>query len=383
MGHLIDAIGTPPSIAIADTVRSLEASGIFVAKLQTGEPSFATPTYIVEAACQALHRGETHYSNSQGIPELRQAIADWYYEDYGVEISHENILIGNGAIHVIYCLIGALVREHDEVIIPEPYWPQYKNVTSLAGGTSCIVNTLSTGGKLTVESFEENITPRTKLLILNNPCNPTGIVYSSEEIDALLRVADQNKIWVLFDEVYSRILYSDRFCSVLQSSLFQKLKSRIFYINSFSKTFSMTGWRIGYAFLPESFLPSALKISQNTVTNTNTFSQFGAIKAVQGRVRWQEEYTHIQALYNARKAELERILSDKGHLYFQPEGAFYFFIQCALPSQQFAIELLNQKRIAVVPGVAYGENCDNYYRISFAVDETSYRKFIEFIENSN
>jgi len=265
-------ISTPYSVAIADKVRMLEDAGVSVAKMQTGEPVFDTPQYIIEGAYQAMKQGQTHYSSSQGIPSLRNEIINWYKSDYNIEFQKENILIENGAIHVIYCLVSSLINSGDEIIIPEPYWPQYEYITYLAKGRPKFINTIQSQWKLIPEILEKAITKNTKLIILNNPCNPTGIVYSKEEIDALIQVAEKYNIQIIFDEVYSIITYSKRFCSVFQSSLYEDMKSNIFYVNSFSKTFAMTGWRVGYAILPQSIMTKVLKISQNTITNVNTFS---------------------------------------------------------------------------------------------------------------
>ena len=370
----LDKIDTPASVAIADKVRTLTANGIQIARMQTGEPYFNTPKYIVEAAHKAMLKGYTHYSTSQGLPDLRKAISIWYKEEYNKKISPENIIINNGAIHSIFCILSTLINPEDEVMIPEPFWPQYKYISILSGANVKTIDTSSNNGRLTKEMFEKSISVKSKVLIINNPCNPTGLIYSKNEINALLKLAIKNNIYIIFDEVYSRITYTDNFCSVFNSDFYEEAKKLIIYVNSFSKTFAMTGWRVGYIILPEHLLKNVLKVSQNSITNVNTFCQYGAKVAIEKRKEHKREFIYMFDMYKKRYDELISLLSSKNIDFISPEGAFYFFIKSGKPSKQFAIDLLENERIAVVPGIAYGENFDEYYRISYAVDEYSFRK---------
>ena len=225
-------VETPASIAIADRVRDLCIQGKRIACMQTGEPSFNTPRYIVEGAYQAMLDGETHYSNSQGQPALRQAISDWYHELYSVKIPTDQIIINAGAVHSIFCIMSTLINSEDEILISEPFWPQYGYIVNLLGGEIKSIDTKSSDFKLSVDLLEKSITKKSKILILNNPCNPTGIVYTANELEAFLEVAEEHNLFVLFDEVYSQIVYSNKFSSVLSVPGYTKHTDRILYVNS-------------------------------------------------------------------------------------------------------------------------------------------------------
>jgi len=369
-------IPEPASVAIADKVRRYMREGISVAQMQTGDPFFPTPAYIIEGAREAMEKGQTHYSTSQGIIELREQLAIQYKESYAKEFSPSQIFIGSGAIHAIFCVMSAILEPGDEVIIPEPLWPQYQYTGILLGANVKTVDTSENNARFTPAMLEQTITPKTKLLIINNPCNPSGIVYGKEEIEAFLEIAAQKNVFVLFDEVYNNIVFTHDYCPVFRASNYEQYKDVVIYVNSFSKTYAMSGWRVGYAILPPSLVSSVLKVSQLSVTNTNTFCQYGALIALKKRKEHEILFTQFNQVYRQRYEELKSLLDTKGISYIQPGGTFYFFIQCPIPSVQFSIDLLETQRIAVVPGIAYGEHFDHYYRISYAVDEKSYEIFL-------
>jgi len=368
-------------VAIADRTRELCAQGLKVARMQTGEPCFNTPGYIIKGAYEAMRNGYTHYSNSQGIPELRSAISHWYKEEYDALIPPENILISNGAICSIYCILGTILSPGDNVLVPEPFWPQYKHITTLSGGNIRCIETSETNGRLTPNLFERFVMPNSKVLILNNPNNPSGIVYSREEVEEFLEIAAAYSMFVLADEVYNRITYSDMFCSVFRARNYSKCKDMILYVNSFSKTFAMTGWRVGYSFLPVNLITGVLKFLQNSVTCVSAFVQYGAKTAIEGRKEHQEWFSKTQSVYMDRYTKLTEILSRKNIGFIRPEGAFYFFIDCGEDSETFAFNLLEKEKIAVVPGSAYGKGFNQYYRISFAVDQESFDRFTAWLND--
>jgi len=381
MNNHLNAITAPPAIEIADMVRKMTAGGEKIAAMQTGEPYFPTPEYIKEALDVALKNDQTHYSFSQGIPELRNSIALYYKSLYSVTINPAEILLSCGAIGSIYTIYTAFFNEGDELIITEPAWPQYANIAIMQGVKVNRISTLTTKGRLTPELLEKAITANTKLAVINNPCNPSGIVYSGEEINSFIAVAAKHNIHLLFDEVYNQITYGDKFKSVLQCELYEQNKQRIIYVNSFSKTFAMTGWRIGYAFLPPTVLSVALKVSQNSITNLSTFSQYAAVAALNERHKHEDVFAGMNKIYKERYTELINLLQKKNIEFLYPEGAFYFFIKCGEDSLKFAKKLLESDKIAVVPGSAYGKDFSEYYRISFAVDEYSYNYYINWLKN--
>jgi aspartate/methionine/tyrosine aminotransferase len=375
----LHSIKSPASIAIADKVRQLTSEGHKIAKMQTGEPFFDTPKYIIEGANQAMLEGKTHYSYSKGLPELRQEISKWYEEEYHVILPSQQILITMGAVHAIFCILSALLNPDDEVLIPTPSWPQYRYITALAGGIVCEIKTANNNARLTLELLELAVTKKSKILILNNPCNPSGIVYSQKEIEIFLQFAETHDLLILMDEVYSRITYSNKFCSVFSCPSYSKHMERVLYVNSFSKTFAMTGWRVGYTILPDSVGQFITTVSQNSITNVPPFCQEGARIALKKRVEHKEIFEDFNKLYQHRHNMLMELLQKKGIEFLSPEGAFYFFIKCHGSSDEFAQNLLEKEKIAVVPGSAYGEDFEHYYRISFAVDSYSFGQFVQWI----
>jgi aspartate/methionine/tyrosine aminotransferase len=381
MNVLLDLIQSPPAVAIADLVREKERGGQKIAKLQTGEPSFPTPGYIKEALQTALLENKTTYCASQGILELRNALSGWYNDDFDVHVSPEEILISVGAVGAIYCAMNALLNKNDEVLIVDPCWPQYVNIVQMLGASPCRIPTEKTNGRLTPDLLRKYITRNCKLLIINNPANPSGVVYSESEINEFIRISKEYQIYILFDEVYNRLVFSNTFSSVLTCSEYLKYKDRIVYINSFSKTFSMTGWRIGYAFMPLPVLEKTLRVSQNIFTNVTTFCQYAAAKALTEKKAHADEYIGMLNFYKKRYAELVAILEEKKIKYLKPEGAFYFFIKINTESVAFSKMLLQEHEIAVVPGTSYGEEYSDYIRISFAVDEYSYATFIKWLKD--
>ncbi len=376
---MLDGIKSPTSVAIADRVRELTDEGNKIMRLQTGEPYFDTPRYIIDGTYQAMIAGMTHYSNSQGLPELRKAISEWYEDDYTVQVRPQEIMIFCGAVHALYCTLVAILNPGDEVVIPEPFWPQYGDISNISGAKVQRIDTSSDDGRLTLSAFENAISPKTKVLIISNPSNPSGLVYSEAEMEGFLELALKHDIFVLVDEVYSRLTYTDKFCSVFSLPNYKRYKENILYLNSFSKTFAMTGWRVGFAILPAVLIPKVLLISQNTITHVNSFCQVGAKVALEGRKENAAVFDNMLAVYKERYNKLIKLLTEKKVIFLHPEGAFYFFIHCGQSSTEFALNLLNKENIAVVPGSAYGEGFDQYYRMSYAVDQDSFDGFVEWI----
>lgn len=380
MNRYIDNITTPPAIAIADKIRELEAKGEKIAKLQTGEPCFPTPQYIKDAAYESLQNNKTQYTSSQGVLELRQEISKFYKDEYAFDINPANILINNGAVNSIYCVLNGLLNAGDELLIVDPSWPQYTNMGIILNAKVKKISTKATQGRLTPELLSSQISDQTKIVVINNPGNPSGVVYSEEEINAFIQIAKKYGVNMLFDEVYDRIVFEGEFKKVIQCSEYQGYKDHIYYINSFSKTFSMTGWRVGYAFIPDAGMPYCLKISQNSITNVSTFSQYAAVVALRDRKKHQSEFDHMFQTYQTRWKEIKNLLDQSSYSYIKPQGAFYFFIDAAHQATDFVATLLNDHKMSVVPGSAYGPDFKSYFRISFAVDDYSYRVLVEWLK---
>lgn len=381
MNALLESIHSPPAVAIADIVREKERGGEKIAKLQTGEPCFPTPRYIAAALNDALVAGHTGYSASQGLPELRGALSAWYKKDLNVDIDAAQILISVGGVGAIYCVMNALLNRDDEVIVIDPCWPQFVNIARLCGAKVTRIRTKATDGRLTGSLLEKHMSAAVKLIVINNPSNPAGIVYNESEINEFVEIAGRRGIHMLFDEVYNRLVFTDRFKSVLACDAYRAYRDRIVYVNSFSKTFAMTGWRLGYAFIHGDLLEGALKVSQNMITNVSTFSQYAAVEAVTEKDRHQDEFERMMVLYRERFVEVKSILDEAKIPYLKPDGAFYFFIYIGTDALHFAKMLLEKHKIAVVPGSAYGDEFDDYVRISFAVDQDSYSTFLTWLRN--
>ena len=357
----------------------MAASGVKVAALQTGEPLFPTPAYIINAADEGMRLGLTRYADSRGIPLLRSALAEDYKIRTGLNLDSGRFLVTIGAAGAIFTILNTVVNPGDEVLVPDPAWPQYVNISRFAGADVRRISTVADGGKLTADRMREVLSARTRVVVINNPNNPAGAVYSEQDLNALLDCAGEHGIYLLFDEVYDRIVFSETFCKVLCCSRYPEHSSRVLYINSFSKTFSMTGWRVGYAYLPVDVHRNAWKLSQNSVTNVPAFVQYAAAQAILRRQEHAEIFDEMLAVYRTRHRELTLALEKCGVSFLKPEGAFYFLIDVRRDARQFSTDLLDRLRIACVPGIAYGEDYWSYVRISTAVDEYSYSTFLHHI----
>jgi len=380
MNTSIDQINAPAAIAIADKIRSLELAGEKIFKLQTGEPCFETPDYIKQAIRKSIENNQTRYSYSQGIPELRQELAAVIMSRYGISINEKQFFITNGAVSAIQYAIQSIIEQSDEVLIFDPSWPQYANITSIYGGIPKKISSKNTGFIPTLELVKSNITSKTKLIIFNNPNNPTGAIIPKKELEEILKYLVDKNIYLLFDEVYDSIVYDD-FNSIFQSTFYHELKEKIVYINSFSKTFCMTGWRLGYAIVPAKIARNYLKLIQNSITNVATFIQLAGLVALKEKDNHLQLFSNMLFTYEKRKNQLIEIFNQKKWIFVYPKGSFYFFIQIPNNQKNFVEMMLEKYKIAVVPGIAYGEDFGDYFRISFAIDNDSYNGFINWLNN--
>ena len=353
------------TLSIDSKAKAMKAEGIDVCGFGAGEPDSDTPEHIKRAAIEALEAGFTKYTPNAGIPELRQAIADKLAADNGLDYRAGQVVVSNGAKHACYNAILATCQPGDEVIIPAPYWVSYPDMVRLVGAEPVIVPTSERNAwKMRPEDFENAMTPRTKMLIMNSPGNPTGSVYTREELEAIVNVAAEEDIYVLSDEIYEKLVYDDA-KHVSVGSLSKEAYDLTITINGFSKSYAMTGWRLGYLAAPEAVVRAVDSIQSHTSSNPSSFSQYGALAALKGD---QQPLADMREEFEMRRNYMfDRISKISNVTAVKPQGAFYILVnisQLGLSSQNFADRLLSKANVAVVPGAAFGD--DRTVRFSYA-----------------
>jgi aspartate aminotransferase len=340
--------------------KELQAKGMKVIQLDVGEPDFPTPINIIKAAEKAMEEGFTHYTPSLGIPELREAIANKLREENKIDVSKDNIIVTPGSKQAIFYAVMALIDEGDEVIIPTPAWSSYMEIVTLAGGKVKEVPT-NNDFSLNIEKIKEVITKRTKLIIINSPNNPTGHVMDIKEIKALCDIVLDSNLFVLSDEIYEKLVYEGKHISI--ASL-PNMEERTITINGFSKTYAMTGWRLGYAVAPKNIISAMNKIQQHTATCVTSFAQIAAIEAL-------KPHTPIAPMieeFKRRRDYICKALEKLSFKFVKPKGAFYVFPEIPIDnmnSNEFCDILLEKYGVSVTPGTAFG-NYDKHIRISYA-----------------
>jgi aspartate aminotransferase len=343
------------TLSITSQAKALKKQGVDVLSFGAGEPDFNTPAHITEAAIQALHDGQTRYTESAGLLELRESIATKLSVDNNISYEPSQISVNCGAKHSCYNAILAVVNPGDEVIIPAPYWTSYPEMVRLAGGVPVIVETKAENGwKITPDEFEGAMSPLTKMIILNSPGNPTGSVYSRAEMEAIAEIALGEDILILSDEIYEKLVYAGQE-HVSIASLSKEVYDLTITINGFSKAYAMTGWRLGYTAAPKAIANAIDTIQSHTTSNPTTFAQFGAIAALNGD---QQIVADMREEFDMRRQYmLGRLQSIKNIRVVEPLGAFYFLVNIepiGIKSVNFAEKLLSKQKVAVVPGVAFG-----------------------------
>ncbi len=369
------AISPSLTLAISAKAKAMKAAGEDVVNFGVGEPDFNTPAHIVEAAKEALDRGCTKYTPSAGLLELRRAIAEKFKRDNDLDYDSSQIIVSNGAKHSIFNVCYALLEPGDEVIIPAPYWLTYPEVVKVCGGVPVAVQTLRENNfKITPEQLKAAITPKTKLFIFNSPNNPTGAVYSEAEVRALAKVCEEAEIFVLSDEIYEKLVYgSVRPFSMAACS--EKMKDLTITVNGVSKTYSMTGWRIGYLAAPRDIAKAIDSFQSHATSNANSIAQYATLKALNSP---EAEVEEMVAIFSKRReVMLRRIAEMEGVSCVVPEGAFYamlivdetygkqFGSARIEGSVSFADILLDAAKVAVVPGAAFG--ADDCVRLSYSL----------------
>ncbi|MGV0027921.1 pyridoxal phosphate-dependent aminotransferase [Phormidesmis priestleyi] len=364
------------TLAIDAKAKAMKRDGIDVCSFSAGEPDFDTPNHIKLAAQTAIAQGKTRYGPAAGEPRLRDAIAHKLQTDNRLNYHAENIIVTNGGKHSLYNLMMALIEAGDEVIIPAPFWVSYPEMVKLAGGTPVIVPTTAESQyKITPDQLQNAITPQTRLLILNSPSNPTGMVYTPDEIRAIAQVVVDNDILVVSDEIYEKLLYDGaEHLSIGAAS--QEVFDRTIISSGFAKAYSMTGWRVGYLAAPIELITAVTKIQGHSTSNVCTFAQYGAIAALEGSQDCVEQMR--LAFAERRLAILDLIDAMPGVTCVKPNGAFYVFINISklgLSSLEFCDGLLNEQQVAVIPGIAFA--ADDHIRLSYATDMTTIERGLE------
>jgi len=371
----VQKIKPSATIAAAAKAKELKSTGVTVYEFTLGEPDFITPEHIREAAKTAMDAGHTHYTPAAGIPELKQAVCDAYQRDYGLRYEPSQIVVSNGAKHSIHNVLTALCGPGDEVIIPAPYWVSYSELVALTGATPVIVSTTEESGFcFKPEQFLAAITPNTKLMMLNNPCNPTGAAYPVGTLKALAKVAVEHDIPVLSDEIYEKLVYEgSQFRSF--ATFGEEVAKRTIIVSGVSKAYAMTGWRIGWTMAPVELTKAMTKLQSQQTSNPCSVSQFAALAALEGPQNCVEEMQ--KEFTKRREYVLERLRGLPAVSFAKPGGAFYVFFNVSRHfnkplaggrtvdnSTGFCTALLEEAQVALVSGDAFG--APGYVRLSFA-----------------
>ena len=361
------AASLAPSLTLAISAKAKElcAQGEDVIGFGAGEPDFDTPQHIKDAAAQALADGFTKYTPSSGIPELRQAVADKFQRDYGVKYEPSQIIVNCGGKHSCFNVIYATCEAGDEVIIPAPYWLSYPEMAKLAGARPVILDTTDeTEFKVTPEQLREAITPNTKLFILNSPSNPTGSVYSADEIGALGDVCVEHGVLIMSDDIYEKLVYDGaKFTSVTAFS--EEHLAHTIIVHGLAKAYSMTGWRIGFLAAPKQIAQAINAVQSHSTSNATSFAQKGAVAALNGPQDHLDEW--LGEFDERRRYAAGQLNNMPGISCINSKGAFYLFPNMAgtgLKSGEFCERLLEEAKVAAVPGIAFG--ADSNFRISYA-----------------
>jgi aspartate aminotransferase len=379
ISHRAASLSSSLTLAIDSKAKQMKAEGLDVVGFGAGEPDFDTPQHIKDAAIKALNDGFTKYTPASGIPELRQAIADKFKRENGLNYKPSQIIVSCGGKHSCYNVIIATCEKDDEEIIPAPYWLSYPEMVKLAGATPVIIETTDkTEFKVTPEMLRRAITPRTRLFVLNSPSNPTGSVYSPEEIKALGDICVEKGVLIMSDEIYEHLLYEGaKHKSV--ASFSQAHFEHTIVVHGFAKAWSMTGWRLGFTAAPEPIAKAIDAIQSHSTSNPTSFAQKGGVVALTGS---QEHLPKWLAEFDKRRVfAWKKLNSIPGISCVNARGAFYLFPNIAktgLKSSDFCARLLESEKVAAVPGIAFG--ADDYLRISYATSMANIEKGLERID---
>lgn len=386
LNQQLDLLRQSPTVAMADRVNAMKAAGINIIGLQTGDPDFSTPSEIVDVALDAMKKGVTHYGPSRGFIETRRAAAHKLERDNNVSYDPETeILITHGGIHAFYISMQAILNPGDHVLIPDPTWATHANMVTLLRGTPVRVPAPAENGFLpSFEAWENSYTNQTKAIVINYPSNPTGVYPSLAYMQKLQDFAESHNLLVISDEVYENLFYDEHPTS---AASIPNAKSRTILIHSLSKTYAMTGWRVGYLAAPSSIINNALKASQNSITCVSPFIQRAAEFALSD-AGIQQKTIDMRSIYSKRRAivmEVAEELKPKNISVIPPQGAFYFFLDCRalkISSHDMCEWILDEVGVGLVAGSAFGQQGEGFLRMTIAASnsdvENGIRKIIEW-----
>ena len=369
------ALSIPASMTLEVTakVNQLKSEGKSIIGFTAGEPNFNTPDYIIDSAKEALDKGITKYTPVAGMPELKKVICKKFLEDNGLEYTPDQIIVSDGAKASLFHAVYSLVDDGDEVIIPAPFWFSYEEQVKICGGKCVIINTKKENGyKMTAKELEDAITDKTVTIMLNSPSNPTGAIYSYEELKAIAEVVEKHNLTVISDEIYEKLIY-DGNKHVSIASISNYMKENTIVINGVSKTYAMTGWRIGYLAAPKALAPVISRVQGHTTSNACSFAQYASITALSGG---EDIIEAMRKEFDERRKYMISRLDALNLTYIKPEGAFYLFVDISKyfgkevegnkidGSMSFA-SILTEHGVAVIPGLPF--HADNFIRFSYAV----------------
>jgi aspartate aminotransferase len=373
------------TLEITAKAQKLKAKGFDVIGLGAGEPDFNTPEHIINAAVKAMNAGHTKYTPTGGLSELKQEIIEKFERDQAIKYGASEIIVCNGAKHALYTLFQVMLNPGDEVIIPTPYWVSYPEQVKLAEGEPVFVEGLESNSfKITPEQLKSAITKRTKAIIINTPSNPTGMIYSSEELALLGEICLEHGIIIVSDEIYEKLVYGDNsHTSIAQLS--PELKEQTIIINGVSKSHSMTGWRIGYAAGNQGIIKAMTNLASHSTSNPTSIAQYATIAAYQGS---QEDVEKMRVAFEERLNILyDKLVQIPGFSCIKPQGAFYLFPNVAKAAQvtgfgsvdEWVKALLDEEKVAIIPGSGFGAN--DYVRLSYATSLDLLEKALERIQS--
>ncbi|MDD5518460.1 MAG: pyridoxal phosphate-dependent aminotransferase [Candidatus Omnitrophota bacterium] len=367
------------TLAITSKAKKLKSEGFDIITLAAGEPDFDTPDFVKSAAIEAINSGFTKYTPTTGIPELKKLICEKFKKDNSLEYAPSQVVVSCGAKHSIFNALFVLVNPQDEVLIPSPYWVSYSEMVNLCDGRPRFVQTLAGNNfKITPQELAANITAKSKLLILNSPANPTGCVYTQEELRQISEICVKNKLLVISDEIYEKLIY-DGLKHVSLGSLNKEIYDLTITVNGFSKSFSMTGWRLGYLGAPSDIAEAISRLQDHSTSNPNSIAQKAGIAALGAPESFYQKI--CQQFQERRDYCIARIKAMPKITPVVPEGAFYIFCDISktkLDAMEVANQLLEKKYLSVIPGDGFGE--DHYIRISFAASLDNLKKGMDRLE---
>ncbi|WP_405101861.1 pyridoxal phosphate-dependent aminotransferase [Oceanobacillus sp. FSL H7-0719] len=389
LSNRVKTLTASPTLAITAKAKELKANGYDVIGLGAGEPDFNTPEYIRDAAIKAMEAGHTKYTPTGGIPELKEAIRNKFLKDNALDYAPEEIIVTMGAKHALYSLFQVLLNKEDEVIIPTPYWVSYPEQVKLAEGNPVIVETEETNEfKLTKSALEKAITPKTKALIINSPSNPSGIIYSEEELKQIGEVCLQHDILIISDEIYEKLNYTDE-AHVSIAGINPELKNQTVIINGVSKSHAMTGWRIGYAAGNKQIIKAMTNLASHSTSNPTSIAQYAAIAAYEAD---EAKVTEMKDIFAERLDVFYNLIREiPGIKCVKPKGAFYLFpnaIEAAKMNgfssvEEWVTAILEEEKVAMVPGSGFGspDNVRLSYALSMEEIKEAAKRIKRFVEN--